>query len=151
MIIRNFVTLFAYKYLFFPKTIFQDSLILPIPAFKLFKKLQMRSMRNFELSAIKSSRPEVFCKKGFLRNFAKFTGKQLCQCLFFNKVAGLRLWHRCLPVNFTKVLRTPFFIEHLQWVLLCNIKTVFSTTTIPYIIYFSSLNITHCTKNEVSH
>ena len=33
------------------------------------------------------------CKKGVLRNFAKFTGKQLCQSLFFNKVAAL-------PVNF---------------------------------------------------
>ena len=32
---------------------------------------------------------EVFCKKGFLRNFAKFTVKRLCQSLFFNKVAGL--------------------------------------------------------------
>ena len=29
-------------------------------------------------------------KKGALRNFAKFTGKHLCQRLFFNKVAGLR-------------------------------------------------------------
>ena len=28
-------------------------------------------------------------KKGVLRNFTKFTGKHLCQCLFFNKVAGL--------------------------------------------------------------
>ena len=28
--------------------------------------------------------------KGVLRNFAKFTGKHLCQGLFFNKVAGLR-------------------------------------------------------------
>ena len=27
-------------------------------------------------------------KKGILRNFAKFTGKHLCQSLFFNKVAG---------------------------------------------------------------
>ena len=36
----------------------------------------------------RSSRPEVFCKKGILRNFAKFTGKNLRQCLF-NKVAGL--------------------------------------------------------------
>ena len=34
------------------------------------------------------SRPEVFCKKGILRNFAKFTGKHLCQSLFFNIVAG---------------------------------------------------------------
>ena len=37
----------------------------------------------------RSSRPEVFCKKGVLRNFTKFTGKHLCQSLFFNKVAGL--------------------------------------------------------------
>ena len=26
--------------------------------------------------------------RGVLRNFAKFTGKSLRQCLFFNKVAG---------------------------------------------------------------
>ena len=32
--------------------------------------------------------PEVFCKKGVLRNFAKFTGKHLCQSFYFNKVAG---------------------------------------------------------------
>ena len=32
----------------------------------------------------------MFCKKGILKNFAKFTGKQLCQILFFNKVVGLR-------------------------------------------------------------
>ena len=38
----------------------------------------------------RSSRPEVFCIKGVLRNFTKFTGKRLCQSLFFNKVAGLR-------------------------------------------------------------
>ena len=35
------------------------------------------------------SRPEVFCKKDVLNNFAKFTGKHLCLCLFFDKVAGL--------------------------------------------------------------
>ena len=38
----------------------------------------------------KFSRPEVFCKKGVPRKFAKFTGKHLCQSLFFNKVAGIR-------------------------------------------------------------
>ena len=47
-----------------------------------------------------SSRPVLFCKKGVLRNFAKFTGKK-------------RLWHRCFPVNFAKFLRTLFFTEHL--------------------------------------
>ena len=30
---------------------------------------------------------DVFC---VLKNFAKFTGKHLCQSFFFNKVAGLR-------------------------------------------------------------
>ena len=33
--------------------------------------------------------PEVFCKKDVLRSIAKFTGKLLCQSLFFNNVAGL--------------------------------------------------------------
>ena len=64
----------------------------------------------------RSSRQEMFCKKGVHKNFAKLTGKHLCQTLFFNKVAGLkpttllkkRLWHRCFPVNFAKSLRTFF-------------------------------------------
>ena len=29
-------------------------------------------------------------RKGVLRNFAKLTGKHLCQDVFFNKVAGLK-------------------------------------------------------------
>ena len=67
------------------------------------------------LQKYRSSRLEVFCRKGVLRNFEKFTGKHLCQSLLFNKVAGLkhvtllkkRLWHSCFPVNFSKFLRTP--------------------------------------------
>ena len=43
----------------------------------------------------------VFCSKKVHRNFSKFTGKHLCQSLFFNKVAGLR------P-------QTTFFTEHLR-------------------------------------
>ena len=37
----------------------------------------------------RSSRPEVFCKKGVLRIFTKFARKHQYQILFFNKVAGL--------------------------------------------------------------
>ena len=47
-------------------------------------------MEFFCENSSRSSRPEVSCKKGVLRNFTKFTGKHLCQRLFFNKVAGLR-------------------------------------------------------------
>ena len=68
------------------------------------------------MTIIRTSRPEVFCKKGVLWNFVKFLGKHQYQSLFFNKVAALRLgtllkkrlWHRCFPVNFAKFLRTPF-------------------------------------------
>ena len=35
---------------------------------------------------------EMFCKKNFVRNFAKFTGKHLCLSLFFNNVTGLRCY-----------------------------------------------------------
>ena len=38
----------------------------------------------------RSSCQEVYCKNGVLGNFAKFTGKRLCQSLFFNKVTGIR-------------------------------------------------------------
>ena len=34
---------------------------------------------------------ELFCKRGILKHFAKFTGKHLWQSLFFNKVAGVSL------------------------------------------------------------
>ena len=36
----------------------------------------------------RSSRSQMFFKIGFLKNFAKFTGKHLCQSLFF------RFWHK---------------------------------------------------------
>ena len=64
--------------------------------------------------------------KNVLKNFAKFTGKHLCQSLFFNKVAGRRpatllkkrLWRKCFPGNFAKFLRKPFLSEHLRRLLL---------------------------------
>ena len=65
----------------------------------------------------RSSRPEVFCKKDVLRNFAKFTGKYLRQSLSFNKVQA-QAYNFIKKENFVKFLRTPFFIEHLWWMLL---------------------------------
>ena len=47
-----------------------------------------RNISWYKNQSSKSSRPEVFCKKGVLRNFAEFTEKHLCQSFFFNKVAG---------------------------------------------------------------
>ena len=82
---------------------------------------------------LRSCRPEVFFEKVILKSFAKDTGKQLCQSLFLNKVAGLRtaillikrLGHRCFPVSFAKFLRTPFLIEHLWQLLLSTIHVFY--------------------------
>ena len=71
-------------------------------------------------------------KKGVLTNFTKFTGKYMCQSLFFNKVAGLgpvtlfkkRLWHRCFSVNFAKFLRTTF-LQNTSGRLLLNFAETF--------------------------
>ena len=46
-----------------------------------------------------------------------------CFCFWISKAPHATLlekrpWHRCFPVNFAKFLRTPFFTEHLWWVLL---------------------------------
>ena len=97
----------------------------------------------------RSSHPGVLCKKSELRNFAKFTGKHLRQSFFLNKVARLktvtllkkRPWHRSFPVNFAKLLRTPFLVEYLRWLrirsfLACQSIWYFSKSTI-----FSSMNI----------
>ena len=54
----------------------------------------------------RSSRPEVFCKKGVLRNFSKFTGKHLCQRLFFFKKESLAQVFSC---EFCQISKNIFF------------------------------------------
>ena len=44
------------------------------------------------LSTARSSHRRCSVGKGVLKNFAKFTGKHLCQSLFFNIVEGLGLF-----------------------------------------------------------
>ena len=64
----------------------------------------------------RSSHQRCSARKYVLRNFSKFTGKHLCQVLFYNKAAGsepatllkMRLWHRCFPMNFAKISKNPF-------------------------------------------
>ena len=53
-------------------------------------------------------------KKDVLRIFTKFTRNNLYRVSLLKKI----LWHRCFLVNFVNFLRTPFYIEHLWWLLL---------------------------------
>ena len=55
-------------------------------------------------SDYKSSCPEVFCKKGFLRNFGKFTGKR-----FIKKETLAHVFY----CKFCEIFKNTFFIEHL--------------------------------------
>ena len=57
----------------------------------------------FQCSHFRSGRQELFCKKNCLRPAT---------------LLRKRLWNRCFPVDFAKSLRTTFFTEHLQWLLL---------------------------------
>ena len=74
----------------------------------------MQKMENCEANHIldRSSHQRCSVRKDVLRNFAKFTGKHLCQGLFMSgpKVCNCikkRIWHGCLPANLAKFLRTP--------------------------------------------
>ena len=123
----------------------------------------MSSISYFVLIS-RSSHPEVFCKKGVLRNFAKFTGKHLRQRLFFNKVAGLRpafllkkrLWQRFFPVNFVKFLRTPFFMERFWWLLLNHFLYSLKTSENQFLRFskvfrmYRKRALTYCVLRKIS-
>ena len=95
----------------------------------------------------RSSHPEVFSRK-CVRNFTNFTGKHLCQSLFFNKVGGLA-WNcikketlvQVLSYEFCEIFKNTFFTEHLWWLLLkLNIYTL---AAISFKLFaFSKLNVT---------
>ena len=73
-----------------------------------------------QMYTYRSSSPMVFCKKGVLKNFEKFTGKHLCQSLFFNKVAG-----SLLPKSRNSYHRVIFILP-------CNIHiTIYITPATP--------------------
>ena len=73
-------------------------------------------------TTLRSSHPEVFCKKGVLRNFAKFTEKHLYQSLFFNYVESLKDCSFIKKETLVEVLSCEF----------CDIsKNIFSYKTPP--------------------
>ena len=67
------------------------------------------------LSAVVSSRSQMLFKIGVLKNFANFTGRQLCWSLFLIKLLIKKeLQHRCFPVKFVKFLRTLLLTKHFR-------------------------------------
>ena len=75
--------------------------------------------------------PEVFWKKDVLRNFAKFTGKDLCQSLFFHRVVDLRPSKNFLRTTFLVAL----FLQNTRRLLLKNNCQIFKNLFQIFLIY----------------
>ena len=89
-------------------------------------------------------------KAAFYRCTSK---KYLKACNFIKK------WHRCFPVRFTNLLRTPFFIEYLRWLLLefkwkssgwYRAGESFPSMVIQYWFWGSQFNYRKITKKTVN-
>ena len=80
-------------------------------------------------SYIRSSRPEVFLKKGVLKICSKLTGEHPCRSAvsvkFQCKFIEIMLRHGCSPVNLLHIFRTPFSNNTSGWLLLCINLTIF--------------------------
>ena len=73
----------------------------------------------------RSSQQGCSVKKGVLKNFAKFTGKHLCQSLFLNKVVGAacnfmkkETLAQMLSCEFCKIFKNTFLQNTSGWLLL---------------------------------
>ena len=64
---------------------------------------------------LRSSHRRCSVKKVAFKNFAKYTGKHLCQGLFFNKVAGAAQVFSC---EFCKIFKNTFLRNASGWLLL---------------------------------
>ena len=67
----------------------------------------------------------MFCEKRVFKNFAKFTGKPLCQSLWF--LAGFikrETPAKAFSYEFCEISKTSFLTEHLQWLLLFRVNRV---------------------------
>ena len=100
---------------------------------KFLSFFQFISLWSLVLLLNRSSHPEVFCKKGVLRSFAKFKGKHLCQSLFFKKEALAQVFSGEL----CKISKNTFFTEHLLSFIMYKRKKKESIRIFAYFSLFS--------------
>ena len=85
-------------------------------------------------------------KISVFKSFSNFTGKHLRWSLKACNFIKKRLQPRCFPVKFAKFLRTPFFTEHLRWMLL--FLKLFSLAGPKK--FFCLPNFDHSCKNQIN-
>ena len=106
----------------------------PLPQNKyILKTFTLARQKTTKL--FRSSHQRCSMKKGVHRNFTKFTGKHLCQSLFFNKVAGLRpktcsfikkeTLAQVFSCEFCEISKNTFLTEHLWMTGSCLLGTLY--------------------------
>ena len=109
---------------FLGKTIYRKKLNLKFVHFKILGRGSLPCiypLSNFLKRINRSNHSEVFCKKGALKNFGKFTGKYMYWSLFLLKLQAWNLIKQRPQCKcFLWVVRN--FIEHTfcKWLLLVN-------------------------------
>ena len=70
----------------------------------------------------RSSRPEVFLRKGALKIYSKFSGEHPCRSVISIKLHSnfieIALRHGCSPANLLHIFTTPFLKNTSGWLLL---------------------------------
>lgn len=97
-------------------------------------------LRFCDLFIFRSGRPQVFFEKVVLRNYTKFTRKDICRSLVFRQVAGLRpvfllkkwFWHTYFPANFAKFKKKHVFCRPP----LCHWSLVYSYFWLFVVLWF---------------
>ena len=90
---------------------------------------------TFKNSFHRSSHKMCSVKEGVLKKFTKFTGKQLCQSLFLNKVAGLLVFN----CESCKIFKNIFLTEQLRVTASASTKLLFFKLV--QVLLFSALNL----------
>ena len=91
---------------------------------RVFKIVGSKEVGRITCLPCRTSQQKYYLKKGALKNFVKFAGKHLCQALFLNKVAGLRLdasnfikketLAQVFSCEFCEIFKNTYFTEHLR-------------------------------------
>ena len=78
----------------------------------LFRSLFLNKVAGWKSEIFRNSHQRCSVKQGALKNFANFTGNNLCWSLFLIKLDiqcqqlnQRRLWHTCFPVKFAIILK----------------------------------------------
>ena len=97
------------------------------------ERLVLKKMLNILLICSRSSHLRCSVRKGVVRNFAKFTGKHLCQSLFFNKISFIKkvtLTQVC-SCEFCEISKNTLFTDHLRVTTSEESPTKYSPTSSP--------------------